>query len=217
MCALVHYQDLRWFGARGRGGVAERDTPRRLAIVAAARDLLEREGAEALTMRRLGQALGIRAPSLYKHFPNKQAVEVALIEAGFRESAEAFEAALGAGQESLAALAAAYRGFALAHPHLYRLMTERPLPRDQMTPGVEQRTAAPLLRLAGDVPRARAVWGFAHGLVMLEINGRFPPMADVDAAWRAGVDAFTASRPAVNPESAPSLPSDTDSHTGDPS
>jgi AcrR family transcriptional regulator len=60
--------------------------PRAAQIVAAARVLLESEGAGALTMRRLGQALGIQAPSLYKHLPGKHAVEVALIEAGLTES-----------------------------------------------------------------------------------------------------------------------------------
>ncbi len=43
--------------------------PRAQEIVAEARELLEEEGAEALTMRRLAERLGIRAPSLYKHLP----------------------------------------------------------------------------------------------------------------------------------------------------
>jgi AcrR family transcriptional regulator len=47
--------------------------------IAAARDLLETDGPEALTMRRFGEKLGIRAPSLYKHLPNNAALEVALI------------------------------------------------------------------------------------------------------------------------------------------
>ena len=88
------------------------------------------------------------------------------------------------------ALAAAYRRFALAHPHLYRLMTNGPLPREHLPPGLEGRTAAPLLRAAGSQARARAVWAFAHGMVMLELDHRFPADADLDAAWRAGIAAF---------------------------
>ena len=38
--------------------------------MAAARWILEAEGRDALTMRRLGAEVGIRAPSLYKHFPD---------------------------------------------------------------------------------------------------------------------------------------------------
>jgi AcrR family transcriptional regulator len=200
-------------------------------VVAAGRRLLEEEGPEALTMRRLAERVGIRAPSLYKHLPDKAALEAAIIATGFEEAAAAFEAAVegaadgggqgahgGAGTASdgagtgagralpalaaggtlpvlgaggaLPALAAAYRRFALAHPHLYRLMTNGPLPREHLPPGLEDRTAAPVLRAAGSQARARAVWAFAHGMVMLELDHRFPADADLDAAWRAGIAAF---------------------------
>jgi AcrR family transcriptional regulator len=163
-------------------------------VVAAGRQLLEEEGLEALTMRRLAERVGIRAPSLYKHLPDKAALEAAIIATGFEEAAAAFEQAVdrageGAG-DALVALAAAYRRFALEHPHLYRLMNNGPLPRAHLPPGLEGRTAAPLLRVAGSQARARAVWAFAHGMVMLELDQRFPPDADLDAAWRAGIAAF---------------------------
>ena len=166
--------------------------------MAAGRQLLEEEGLEALTMRRLAERVGIRAPSLYKHLPDKAALEAAIIATGFEEAATAFEQAVDSAGEgsgegaggALVALAAAYRRFALEHPHLYRLMNNGPLPRAHLPPGLEGRTAAPLLRVAGSEARARAVWAFAHGMVMLELDQRFPPDADLDAAWRAGIAAF---------------------------
>ena len=100
--------------------MAEPLTPRARQIVAAARQLLEQEGATALTMRRLADRLGIRAPSLYKHLPDKAALEAAIIATGFEDAAAAFEVALDNATDPLANLAAAYRAFALAHPHLYR-------------------------------------------------------------------------------------------------
>jgi hypothetical protein len=54
--------------------------------------------------------------------------------------------------------------------------------------------AAPLLWAAGDPDRARAMWAFAHGMIMPELARRFPPGADVEAAWRRGIGAFTAAR-----------------------
>lgn len=39
---------------------------------------------------------------------------------------------------------------------------------------------------------ARAAWAWAHGLVILEIAQRFPPDADLDAAWAVLVDTLTA-------------------------
>jgi AcrR family transcriptional regulator len=158
--------------------------------VAAARELLETEGPDALTMRRLGERLGIRAPSLYKHLPNKAALEVALIADGFEEAAAAFDAATDGADRPLAALVTAYRGFAKRNPQLYRLMTEGPLPRDQLPPGVEQRAAAALVRAAGSPGRARAAFAFIHGMVILELNGRFPDDDGLEPAWRAGLAAF---------------------------
>ncbi|NUS03275.1 MAG: TetR/AcrR family transcriptional regulator [Nonomuraea sp.] len=191
-------------------------SPRAGQIVAAARELVEQGGTQALTMRALADRLGIRAPSLYKHFPDKSAVEAQLIALALDELAFALEQAEHAnspsaardtaapaaydaapraarGSGSLGALGSAYRAYALAHPHLYRLMSAGPLPRDLLPAGVEERAALPLLRIVGDEAGARAVWGLAHGLVMLELDGRFPPGADIEAAWAAGMSAFAAS------------------------
>ena len=169
-------------------------------VVVAARRLLEEEGAGALTMRRLAEQLGIKAPSLYKHLPDKTALEAAIIATGLEEAAARFEQAVdsattggdaaGDGSAAISALAAAYREFALAHPHLYRLMHNGPLPRQHLPAGVEDRAAAPVMRVAGSRARARALWAFAHGMVMLELDQRFPPDADLDAAWEAGITAF---------------------------
>ncbi|WP_097257488.1 TetR/AcrR family transcriptional regulator [Streptomyces sp. Ag109_G2-15] len=166
-------------------------TPRAREIVAAARALLEESGAAALTMRTLADRLGIKAPSLYKHFPDKHAVEVELTGQMLAESAEALEAAEARTPGSLEALAEAYRTYALAHPHLYCLATEQPLPRAELPAGLEDRAALPLLRAcAGDLDLARAIWAFAHGMVILEIHGRFPADADLDAAWKRGLKAL---------------------------
>jgi AcrR family transcriptional regulator len=170
-------------------------TARAREIVAAARDILEDEGPEALTMRRIADRLGIRAPSLYKHFPDKQALEAAIISAGFEQQAEAFEDAVDGSADPLADIAAAYRRFARAHPHLYRLMTDRELRRDLLVPGVEERAGRTVYQAAGeDHDRARAAWAFAHGMTLLELTNRFPPDADIDAAWRQGIDAFRVRR-----------------------
>lgn len=165
-------------------------TPRAAEIVRVARALLERDGPEGVTMRTLAAELGIRAPSLYKHFADKAAVEVAIVVGGFHEAAAAFEAATEAADDPLAAFVEAYREFVREHPHVYRLMTERPLPRDRMPPGLTQRTAAPLLAATGSPERARAAWAFIHGMVTLELNDRSPHDDLTEPAWASGIDAF---------------------------
>lgn len=170
--------------------MAEALTARAQEIVAVARELLETEGPEALTMRRLADAMGIRAPSLYKHLPHKTALETAIVIDGFEQAATAFEAATRDADEPMGAFVAAYRAFATAHPHVYRLMTERPLPRADLPPGLEARTAAPLQRAAGSPARARAAWAFIHGMIMLELNERFPDDGVTELAWQSGIAAL---------------------------
>jgi AcrR family transcriptional regulator len=156
-------------------------------IADVAERLLESEGPQALSMRRIADELGIRAPSLYKHVASKEAIEAALQQralVGLRD-------ALAPAGTDLRALGAAYRRWALEHPALYELTTRRPLLRDRIDAGVDDAAAAPLLAVTGgDRARARALWAVAHGLVDLELAHRFPPDADLDAAWRAAIDAF---------------------------
>lgn len=152
---------------------------RREEIVDMAERLLERNGPAALTMRSLADELGIQAPSLYKHVAGKPEIEAALQQRALQRLAAALEAA-----PDLPSLAAAYREWALRHPRLYEIATRLPLARDRLAPGVEAAAAAPLLRVTeGDLTAARALWGLAHGLVDLELAGRFPPGVDLDAVW----------------------------------
>jgi hypothetical protein len=72
-------------------------------------------------------------------------------------------------------------------------MTERALNRELLVPGVEERAALSLYQATGeDLDLARAVWAFAHGMIILELNCRFPGDADLDAAWQRGLAAFRA-------------------------
>ncbi len=159
-------------------------------IVTAARALLEREGADAVTMRAVADALGIQAPSLYKHFRNKAALELALISEALWEIGWAGHEAVAGG---VGALAAAYRSEARRRPNLYRLATQGELDRAGLQPGLEEWAGNPWYVATGDAVLAQAFWSFAHGMVILELDGRYPPGSDLDATWAAGVRAFSAS------------------------
>ncbi len=160
---------------------------RRAQLIAAARQLLETEGAEALTIRRLGAAVGIRGPSVYKHVPDKAAIEDALTLVGMTEQTEALQGV----PATFAALAQAYRGWALTHPHMHRLLNDRPLNRSQLPMGLEEQAAAPLIAACGgDHDLARAAWATMKGLVDLELADRFPPGTDLDAVYAAAARAY---------------------------
>src|SRR5262249_2648432 len=113
-------------------------------VLDAARRILETDGSEALTMRRLATKLGIQAPSIYKHFPNKAALEAGLVEAAMAElGAVLHEAARGGTRGAVARVLRAYRVYCVAHPELYRLATASRLRRDEMTPGLEDWAGEP--------------------------------------------------------------------------
>jgi len=164
---------------------------RREEIISAARELLEHEG-PPVTMRRLADRLGIQAPSLYKHFRDKVELEESLAAAALDELGHALEQTAG-----LAAHARTYRAWALAHPHLHRLVVER------AGEDAEARAAGPILAALGDPDRARAAWAFAHGMVELELAGRFGSAGELESAWAAGIGAFeTAPPPIPSPQRA---------------
>ena len=168
---------------------------RRDELVACARALLEAEGRDAVTMRRLGESLGVRAPSLYKHVRGKDELEEALAKLGLEELAAAVAVAAAGALDVLSAAVGGYRRYALAHPHLYRLLTERPLPDGHAAGPEEARAVGLVAQATGGRDRARAAWAFAHGMVRLELAGRLPPGADLEAAWQAGIAAFRAPPP----------------------
>lgn len=145
-------------------------------ITRVARLLLEEEGRESLTMRRLADRLGIRAASLYKHLRGKEALESMVVATGLDELKEVLSTA----DRQLVAVVRAYRSFALAHPHLFGAMAEHP---DRLLEGV-------LALFDREQPaRARAAWALAHGLVQLELAAR-PPVDEIEAAWEAGLAAL---------------------------
>jgi AcrR family transcriptional regulator len=164
-------------------------------IIEAARHVLEDEGPDSLTMRRLADELGIQAPSLYKHFPGKAGVELALIEDGLADIGRVSHRAIHqpGSEDRLNALLTAYRRYSVTHPNLYRLATSGPLSRDQLPPGLEEWAGNPWFVVTGEPSLAQALWSFAHGMVILELDNRYPPGSDLDQTWRTGAAAFSRS------------------------
>jgi TetR/AcrR family tetracycline transcriptional repressor len=87
------------------------------AILAAALALVDEQGIEALSMRKLAARLQVDPMSIYHHVPNKAALVSGLVRAVFAEMAPP-PAADGPWDQRVRAWARAYRDLALAHPHL---------------------------------------------------------------------------------------------------
>ena len=161
-------------------------------IVAAARSVLEAEGPDGLTMRRLAAELGMRAPSLYKHLPDKAHLEAALIEDIFFAAGDTLHHALAHPSDEgvVRSVLATYRSNALTLPNRYRLATSGRLRRDLLPECLEEWAGQPFFFATGDPYRSQALWSLAHGMVILEIDGRYPDDSELDRTWEAAAAAF---------------------------
>jgi AcrR family transcriptional regulator len=95
------------------------------SIAAAALELIDRDGLEEFSTRKLGQALGIEAMSLYHHFPSKGDLLDAVAERLMAEVALPEWARGGDWIGWLRQVAHAYRAVALRHPNAFLLLAMR--------------------------------------------------------------------------------------------
>lgn len=170
------------------------------AIRRAAAELLEAEGLDALTMQAVARRVGVRAPSLYKHVPGRDALIRLVAEDAAGELGAALEAAAPPGtppREGLESAARALRRFALARPAAFRLVFSPGAESTRPDPEVSRRAAGTVLRLAEELagpdralPAARTFTAWASGFLAMELADAFRMGGDVDAAFTFGVDAL---------------------------
>jgi AcrR family transcriptional regulator len=93
-------------------------------IAAKAGLLLDREGAESVTMRRVAKAVGVTAMALYRHFEDRAALLNALADAGFQDLAIRMTAASKPRdpEKRLVKILDLFLTFALERPRLFELM-----------------------------------------------------------------------------------------------
>ncbi len=140
------------------------------AILKAAIELVEQEGWAALSMRRLGQLLGVQASSLYHHFPDRAALEAAL---GRLATQTLWNRLSRAGvRGKLKPLANAYLEFARENPALYHLVAGVPSAGDE-SPEAKAVWKLLLEVVEDDTAAAVAVWSFLHGYATLDAAGKF--------------------------------------------
>ncbi len=152
----------------------------RTRILKAALQLVDREGLEALSMRRLGKALGVEAMSLYNHVPNKAALLDGIVEL-LLEEIEIPGPEVSDWRERLRRIHQSYRRVAHAHPHAFPLAVTRPY----NTPGPFRQVEATLqiLHEAGfDAETALHLFqtgsSYASGYVLAEITRTERPAAE---------------------------------------
>ena len=93
-------------------------------IADAARRLLDKDGADGVTMRRVATAVGITPMALYRHYPNRDGLLNALADAGFVELARKLDRLRLVGEldRQLTKILDVFLDYAFANPRLFELM-----------------------------------------------------------------------------------------------
>jgi AcrR family transcriptional regulator len=171
----------------------------RRALLDEALRTIQTHGVEQLTLRTVGERLGVSRSALYRHFADKQSLLAAVGKEGFRMLRQAVADAWEQNGRSLVgfqAMGKAYIQFAVAHPSHYRVMfggfIESAAKDDHFL--YEAKAAFRVLvdalveqQNAGDIRRddpvlmGRFVWALFHGTAMLFIDGQLPETAQRDS------------------------------------
>ncbi|AZN30754.1 TetR/AcrR family transcriptional regulator [Flaviflexus salsibiostraticola] len=154
-------------------------------VISAARAVLESAGPVGLTMQAVARRVGVRAPSLYKRFQDREALLGAVVSAAIDELTASLEAAA----PDLRLLAGAFRRFAHDNPEAFRLIFTPYAPQDAL-----ERSAGPVLEctasLVGEehaLEAARLLTAWATGFVHMELAGAFRLGGEVDEAFEYGL------------------------------
>jgi AcrR family transcriptional regulator len=179
------------------------------ALVAAARQILDENGMQAVGLRETARRVGVSATAAYRHFTSKEDLLASVAAEGFRELRAAMECAT-RGPNPLSRAGLAYVEFAQQNRGLFRLMFGPVLAERAKYPALMAATEgveALLLRGVADLDQrpldgnlaAMAAWGLVHGLSNLVVDGFIP-------AVRATVLAEEILRKTSLPQSSPTEP-----------
>lgn len=154
-------------------------------IVNQAIDLLDREGFERFSMRRLGHELGVDPMAIYHHLPNKAALFDAVVDALWGMAAESVAAEAPASDDWRALAAVPMRGLRrilLEHPRLVPVLATRPAVTPALlglTDELVGRLASAGLPPASAMPLLDCLVGFTVGKVQGELR---EPVGGTDVA-----------------------------------
>jgi len=173
----------------------------RKTIVETAFDLIEQEGVENLSLAKLASQLGIKAPSLYRHIANKDALLQAVIELTYLRLFEAYDAALVSANDDstdqLIKLSHAHRSFGHENPSTYILAYTTSNPELPSNPDMLLERAISIqqimMQISGEensLTALRGVLALIHGFISLELNGQFRRGGDLAATFDEVIHAY---------------------------
>jgi AcrR family transcriptional regulator len=190
------------------------------ALLDAAADILETEGPEALSVRRIAATAGVAPMGVYNHFESKAGIIEALFIEGFQRLADELStvADIQDPYEALREGGLRYRALALAHPMRYQLMFLRAVPGFEPSEHAIEVATSAFANLVAAVQRAmdagiiaegspdetaQVIWASIHGWMSLELLGIGPvesQPAGFDLVCRAVLAGLSPDAPSPTPE-----------------
>ena len=180
-------------------GAARRGVRARLTrhdVLVTALQLIDDQGVDALSMRRLGRALDRDPMRLYRFAGSKDELLDGIVELVLGELQVPADAPAHTWPAVLRAVAHAYRGLALRHPHVVPLLVTRPLSTPLgLRPLGTLRPLEALLELLiragfdsrGSLHAYRLYMGFLQGHVLNELQERVQNPDETDDLLRLGL------------------------------
>jgi AcrR family transcriptional regulator len=177
-------------------------------IAAAARRLLDKEGAEAVTMRRVAAAVGVTPMAIYRHYPDRANLLNTLADEGFKELAARLAVKFSGGlEERLTKMMEIYLEHALQKPRLFELMFLKPREGARSYPRDFKAGRSPTANVIVEVVQGGMDSGYfrkgdawevvfemgalSHGLLLLYLGGRMAvPLAHFRAFYRRSFRRF---------------------------
>lgn len=169
------------------------------AIVAAARRILEEDGLSAVTMRSVGEAVGVKGPSLYKRVPDRAALLRAVSDSVVADLSRALARAdeTDDPRADLRRAAMAYRAFVVCNPNGYRLLfADLPAGANPDQAGLAalgEPIVRAMLRMTGEgdaLEAARTLVAWAHGFLTMELAGAFRLGGALEVAYTFGIESI---------------------------
>jgi AcrR family transcriptional regulator len=173
------------------------DQLNRSVILQTALAIVDRDGVDGLSMRRLSNALGRDPVMVYRHVPNKAAVLDGVVEIVLEQLVVDKTDPDWAAQ--LRTVAHNFRQLALAHPKVVPLLVTRPLatPLGQRPPGMLRplEDVLALLTSAGFTGRDalhiyRVLFGYLYGHILNELQEVIERPEETDHVLRLGLHRF---------------------------
>jgi AcrR family transcriptional regulator len=166
-------------------------------ILKTAVNLVEYGDADGLSLRAVASALGVKAPSLYRYFPHKEALEIAVAEEIFNLMLGEFRAASESAdpETRVRRLTDTYLRFARERFPLYSFVVQSRLPEKYGSKAGKAvwnlllEAASGVSGQPDDTAAAVATWSFLHGYATLEHSGAFGASGPKGGLER-GVEAF---------------------------